>query len=253
MICNEAHDLLHGYVDGELDVVRSIEVEEHLQSCRGCSDNLASLRILRQALQNPALYHRPPHQLRRDIAAAMQSKVSTATSRVPWRGLAIAASLLFAITLGWSVQRLSARGGDLLVAQITDAHVRSLLADHLSDVRSTDQHTVKPWFNGKLDFAPPVMDTATEGFPLTGGRLDYIDGRTVAGLVYQRRQHTINVFVWPASDQAELSATSLQHQGYNLVRWISGDMCFWAVSDLNAHELTEFANLLRNARPSASR
>jgi anti-sigma factor RsiW len=142
------------------------------------------------------------------------------------------------------VLRPAANDKDLLASEIVSAHVRSLMLDHVTDVVSTDQHTVKPWFEGKLDFSPPVIDLAPQGFTLMGGRLDYVGGRPVAALVYERRQHIINVFIYPTGDTKNADGIS-GRQGFNMVHWTKNGMTFWAVSDLNAAELQDFTQLLR--------
>jgi anti-sigma factor RsiW len=126
-----------------------------------------------------------------------------------------------------------------MAQQVVSSHIRSLQANHLSDIVSTDQHTVKPWFSGKLDFAPVVKDLAAQGFPLEGGRLDYLDNRPVAALVYKRRQHTINLFLWPTPG-SDSGARTFSIRGYNLAHWTRSHMAYWAVSDVNAGDLAEF-------------
>jgi anti-sigma factor RsiW len=162
----------------------------------------------------------------------------------PWRGLAIAASLLFLVSVSWNVIQMRSRaaGSELADAIVTD-HIRSLIGAHLLDVPSSDQHTVKPWFAGKLDFSPDVRELSAQGFPLVGGRVEYLEGRRVAALVYQRRQHVINLFIWPAGPSGTEAAIS--RNGYNLIHWTTGPMTYWAVSDANAADLATLRDLYK--------
>jgi anti-sigma factor RsiW len=153
--------------------------------------------------------------------------------------------LVLSIGGGITMMRSTATRADALVEDVVDGHVRSMMANHLFDVQSTDRHTVKPWFLGKLDFSPPVADLAASGFPLIGGRLDYLDGRPVAALVYQRRQHTINVFVSVARGRESETIDARTVRGFHVRHWIRDGMSFWAVSDVNDTELTDFARALQ--------
>ena len=249
MACENNELLLRAYFDGELDAVRSIEFEEHLKTCAQCSQELQEQQAMRDSLRAANLYERAPEALRAKVRAAIPPEARPRPIPMGRRPVlewfAVAAAILIAVFLGAKV--LPSVGGktqNLVAEEIVASHIRSMQAGHLLDVESTDQHTVKPWFDGKLDFAPPVVDLAAQGFPLVGGRLDYIDHRNVAALVYQRQKHFINVFIWPE----EVKDTKLPEvqtiQGYNLVFWSHGGMVFCAASDLNVTELHQLAELL---------
>ncbi len=229
MTCAEAKPLLHAFVDCELDPVTSFAIEAHIKDCEACSLALEEIGELHSALQSPALYYRTP--------AGLEKKGRVKRSPIKWEWLAVAAALLITILAGWQMRR---QNQDTMVAELMNSHVRSLMAEHLFDVRSSDQHTVKPWFTGKLNFAPEVTDFAAQGFPLVGGRLDYVDGRAVAALVYQRNKHVINVYIWPGSTAASMN----QRDGFNFDHWTENGMNYWAVSDLNRAELDQLAKLL---------
>jgi anti-sigma factor RsiW len=265
MACNENKLLLHAYADGELDLLRSLELEEHLKLCPDCTAELQRHQTLQKALQSPGIYQRAPESLRSRILAAAGQEPAVAGERASARVVAmrstrqkrviewlvVAAAIVIVFFTGLRIlPGLQNRGRDELLAQeIVASHIRSLQPGHLYDVESTDQHTVKPWFDGKIDFAPPVRDLAEQGFPLVGGRLDYIGHRSVAALVYQRRKHFINVFIWPegSGDVAAIAGAFTQQtrDGYNLIEWSQDGMRMIAVSDVNADDLKQFKQLLQ--------
>ena len=228
--------LLHALFDDELDAANVAAVEAHLRTCADCAAEFEQLKRLHQAVADPALRHVAPKGLRDRIDAALPAGPRTANpwpARLGWgAGGAIAAGL--ALTL--ATPQPSATSG--LEQQMVASHVRSLLADHLVDIPTSDRHVVKPWFNGKIDFSPPTPDLKAAGFPLVGGRLDYIGGRVVPAIVYRRNLHTINVFAWPAG-KAPVTET-MASDGYTLVHWRQDDLDFWAVSDVAGGDLDQF-------------
>jgi anti-sigma factor RsiW len=243
MSCDDARPLLALYHDGELDPVRALEIEHHLRDCDSCRSILENLRALGQA--TASAYLSAPPDLHDHLLAAINEAEPTANViQLPRRsrswltsGLALAAAVVLGFFLGRVLERPTTNRA--LLAQLTDSHLRSLMGNHLTDVATSDQHTVRPWFEGKLDFAPPVEDLSAEGFPLVGGRVEYIGGRAVAALVYQRRQHFLNLFIWPEA-AAEQLTTAKPQRGYNVIHWSSNGMAFWAVSEISEEELRVF-------------
>ncbi len=257
MNCKESQELRHAYADGELDLVHNVEIEKHIGGCDACTQDYKNLGTLRSAIRSDDLYFKAPPGLRNRVRSVIRVEEKPAPVSGPafsWAwlkwgfslaGTAVAACVVTAILLAPSAD-------DRLADEITAGHVRSLMANHLTDVPSSDQHTVKPWFDGKMDFAPPVVDLKDHGFPLIGGRLDYEQNRSVAALIYQRQKHFINLFIWPAAGAAALEEKSFTRNGYNLIHWTAGGMTFWAVSDLNGAELHDFAELIKGHAVPAS-
>jgi anti-sigma factor RsiW len=257
MNCQESTRLLAGYFDSELDLVHTLEVEDHLRTCAACASALEADRALRATIARSGLRFSASSSSKRGIgtavAAAFPSEKSAQNRRTwNWSFAAIAAALIFCAVLTWKLLPTSAPNNSTAIADEAIAdHIRALMPGHLSDVESTDQHTVKPWFDGKLDFAPPVENFATQGFPLIGGRLDYLDQHPAAALVYQRRKHFISVFLLPATGQPDRAESQTTERGYNVISWTRGAMTYWLVSDLNPAELEELAKLLRGEQASA--
>ncbi len=250
MTCAEVQKLLTAYTDGELDLVRNLVIEQHIQDCGDCQKLYQSQQNLRKALRTGSLYYAPPPGLDKRIHKVLL-KENKPVRAAGWsrRWLAIPVALVIFLGIGWViVQNLTgASKTERLSQEVVAGHVRSLMVNHLADVISTDQHTVKPWFNGKLDFAPTVEDFSDKGFPLAGGRLDYLDNRPVAALVYHRREHTINLFIWPTeTGSPRLETQNLTRQGYQLFYWAKGSMNYWVISDLNGAELADFVKLVQS-------
>jgi anti-sigma factor RsiW len=245
---------MHGHLDGELDLATDLEIQRHIEECPRCVSEYAALRAMRTRLKDEEFRYEAPAALREKISRAIPTPTASRSDgyqsrRGAWVPravrfaipMAIGAVLVFAIAPRTIAPSIDQR----LAGEVVASHVRSLMAAHLMDVASTDQHTVKPWFNGKLDFSPPVSDFAKDGFPLVGGRLDYIDGRPVAALVYQRGKHVINVFMWPTAGAATNAERIETEHGYNVEQLSVAGMNCWVVSDLNPRELAEFVELLR--------
>jgi len=235
--------LVQAEFDGELDAAQAAALATHRADCPICQAAAESLGRVRQALREQAPYHRAPDSLRARLTAQAAPRRVTLVRTAGWRraaaafvaGGAIAASVMLALVPS---------GAPGLSDQVLAGHLRALEPGHLEDVISTDQHTVKPWFDGKLDFAPPVKDLKADGFPLEGGRLDYLDGRRVAAMVYGRAKHVIDLYAWPDAG-ADTAPTVLERDGYTLVRWRQDGMALWAVSDVERDQLVDFARRWR--------
>jgi mycothiol system anti-sigma-R factor len=242
MTCDEAGQLLHALIDGELDAGHAREVEAHAASCARCAGQLDAQRELRQVLQAAALRHVAPPSLRKRIDNVLPPAVAVTSRRALLKGFGLGSLATAAAATSVTFVVLRRDDDGRILGDAVSAHLRSLQADHLTDVLSSDRHTVKPWFNGRLDLAPPVVDLTAQGFRLIGGRLDFIDGNPVAALVYRRRVHVINLFVAQGLGSEPATPRLEVVKGFNLLRWSAQGLDYLAVSDLNRDELEEFAN-----------
>jgi len=247
--CVDQEMLLGGLVDNELDAANVAMVEAHVLRCEGCRDELERLQALRNLMRSAGVRHDAPDSLRRRIDALPELSPRAANqNRLPgWLAPGLAGAIAASLAM---VTLLPASEQAGLDQQLVSSHVRSLQPGHLIDVQTASQHVVKPWFNGKVDFAPPVPDLSDQGFPLVGGRLDSIDGKTAAAIVYKRRLHTVNVFVWRAS--AARGRNKIEN-GFALGEWSADGLRFAAVSDIPAAELGQFENLYRQRSGAAGR
>ena len=252
MDCKEICELLTAHVDHELSVREALDVDAHLQGCPACQAEYAQQTAMRAAVKKHATYFAAPADVARQIQHALPT--STAPVRRTWQWTHTGALMATVVAIAWSLGLYLTlpTATDRLTDEVVANHVRSLMPDHVVDVASSDRHTVKPWFNGKLDFSPPVHDLATEGFPLIGGRLDYLDHRPVAALVYRYRQHTINLFVAPAMEAKDIPPRSASRQGYHVVYWTQAGMSYRAVSDVAPAQLDRFKDFIL-ARPHNDR
>jgi len=240
--CPDQTMLLHGLIDGELDAANTLACEAHLKTCEACHAELLRLHRLREAITAPDLAWRAPASLRARIETSLRQAATAPVRRRPGRFTTwVATGGVGAIAASLAIVVLAPALADSRVEnELVASHVRSLLASHLTDIETSNKHVVKPWFNGKIDFSPPVPELADEGFPLAGGRLDYVEGKVVPAIVYHRRLHTINVFVWPQKRTDLLRIRTRRRDGYSLIEWSRGDLEFWAVSDIDPTELGQF-------------
>src|SRR5438067_4823668 len=274
MNCEEAMKLMDGYLDGELDPITSQAIEQHLRECGRCDQAYKTHGSLIRAIGNATPYFKAPAELRERIQSSLREETTehpvrngvpgaqvvfhkrqpeprSILSEIPWNWLGLAAAIILAAIIAFNVVPRAQRpeADQFLATQLIASHARSLMANHLTDVASSDQHTVKPWLDAKLDFAPPVVDLSSEGFPLIGGRLDYLDNRAVAALVYERHKHFINLFVWPAASDASKAPKTITRQGYQLLHWADSDFNYWAVSDVNPNDLQTFKQQFETRTP----
>jgi anti-sigma factor RsiW len=259
MTCDEAEILLHALIDGELDAGHTRDVEEHVANCPRCAAALADYREMSKAVAGADLHFTAPPELRRRIEASLPQALPQIS---PQASAPSRRSLLRGFAMGSAVSALAATGlvaivlrnddEQRILSDVVSAHLRSLQAGHLIDVISTDQHTVKPWFNGKLDVSPPVVDLTAQGFTLIGGRLDYVNARSIGAVVYRRRQHVINLFVAQTANTERQAAKMETMQGFNVRRWSEQGMNFWAVSDIGPDELAEFGEKFEAALGTSS-
>ena len=241
MTCAEAEIVLHALLDGELDAGHAHDVEAHVGNCPRCATQLRAYREMQHAMLAAPLRFTAPTSLRRRIERALPSAPPRVASRRSMlKGFAMGTALSAAIAASLVIGVIRTDQDQRVLGDVFSAHVRSLQADHLTDVQTSDQHTVKPWFNGKVDVAPPVVDLTAQGFTLIGGRLDYIDCRAVASIVYRRQAHMINLFVIPEAASPDHGAKLETMQGFNIQRWSAQGLEFFAISDINAEELNEF-------------
>jgi len=235
--CPDKELLLHALADGELDAKSALEVEAHVAGCQGCAAELAAIREVKQALAEAPVRYVAPASLYDRLDAALADEARPPRRRRGGIETWALGGSITALAAGLALFALVPTGASL-ESQLVDAQTRSLQAQHLVDVATSDRHTVKPWFNGKVDFAPPVVDLAPQGYPLVGGRLDHLAGHDAAAIVFRRRAHVINLFVWKGEGP---TTPTLEHrEGYSLVHWSRGGLTYWAVSDVDPPDLLAF-------------
>lgn len=251
MGCNYIQSLIDGYFDGELDLVKSLEIEQHIKECKNCSILYHNHNTLHKTLKSESFYFYTPQSLEDKVKLALNKpqKKSAYWMNIilNWRNATVGFAILAIISFSLLIVQKKNSGNEQLLEQIVNSHLRSLISNNLTDVSSSDKHTVKPWFDGKIDFSPPVVDLYENGFPLNGGRLDYIENRPVAVLVYHHKKHIINLFISLSDKEKNTQEKIFNRKGYNLIHWEEQGINFWAISDLSLNELKEFTKKLNTA------
>jgi anti-sigma factor RsiW len=246
--CKESQSLMAAYIDDELDSPDAIRYAAHLAGCTACTDAYRQMVDLHASIKTHGIRYSAPSHLRHRIQSALPRpaprRKKLATLPWAWINLGVATAFTFAFALTFSLYLTVPSAEERDEQEVVDSHARSLMVNHLSDVASSDQHTVKPWFSGKLDFSPTVYDFAQQDFPLIGGRLDYLNHHPVAALAYQHRKHVLNLFVWPDKTRTDVSQQTSFRQGYHMIHWTQAGMHYWLISDMNAQDLGEFKRLL---------
>ena len=251
--CKQLRLYMHGHLDCEVDPVTAAGIEAHVQTCASCAHAYAAQTALQSAVKAQAAYYPAPAALAARIRAQISAtSVPAARKNAPrWQWFPMAAAIAATAVITWTTAMQMDFGArdERIAEQVIAGHARSVLTNHLVEVTSSDQHTVKPWLSSKLDFSPPATDLTTAGFPLVGARLDYVDNRPVAALVYRHRQHVINLFIWPDAKAGTTTALrSSSKQGFNLLHWGNAGMTFWAISDLNPADIKTFAETYASAK-----
>ena len=250
MDCKKAQGLINAYVDGELELTAALELEAHLENCGQCRALREEVAGLSRRLREGLTRHAAPAELRERLSPAAVTRPAPPAASRGWQrrqAFALAASVMLAVAAsgGTTYWLMRPPTVEPIAEEVVASHIRSLMPGHLIDIASSDQHTVKPWFDGRVDLAPTVVDFNEQGFPLVGGRLDYIGRQPVAAIVYKRRKHFINVFACPSIGGAELGAAkSSTIRGYNLLSWGAGDINYWMVSDAAAADLEALRQLI---------
>ncbi|MEO8716171.1 MAG: anti-sigma factor [Acetobacteraceae bacterium] len=248
MDCDRAAPRLAGFIDRELPSWSRFRLARHLKTCPACGEKMEELQVMRTALHNLP-YHRAPLGLAARIVASLPREAPVQPSRPWFRVPAFAltgtgmAGALAGVALMVLVSGVGRMPGESTTEAVVDSHIASMMANHLTDVPTSDHHTVKPWLSARVDVSPPVRDLAAEGFTLIGGRLDYIDGHPAASVVYRRDKHVINLFAWASPGEPDKAFHTTSRQGYNVVTWRTGGVTFFAVSDVEADQLAAFARL----------
>ena len=252
MNCTEAHRFLHAYIDNELDIAHTLDIERHLETCAACLENYNEYQALRNAMKGGSLYFTAPEKLQKNVSSALRQRKRAAfiARAASWRELGVvAAACLIAVALAVLLSGILRTtpttppgGGVAIHQQVFDSHMRSLMANHLVDIRSSNPDSIKPWFKGKLDYTPYVYDLTSDGYSLVGARLDYLNNRAVAAIVYQHQGHIINFFLWPTK-QSTASIAMSTIRGYRLANWTDEKMDCWAISDADQSAIQKFASL----------